>query len=78
MAAAQALAWSPRGSAVDALLAMRADPDASVRMAVLGRAAKLPDATGDPILQTFAADADANVRAEAVRLRKQRAAPRRR
>ncbi|APR84576.1 Hypothetical protein A7982_09925 [Minicystis rosea] len=65
VAAAQALSVSPHRRASAALLAMKSDADASVRLTVLHHAAKVADAR--TLLESFAKDPDATVRNEAKR-----------
>ena len=68
VAAAQALAASVHARAWPALLAMKADPVASVRLTVLQRGALLPRAEARGLLHAFEGDPDALVRGEAARL----------
>lgn len=66
--AAQTLAASPHPKALEALLAMKSDPYASVRLTVLQKAATLDPKIGGPIVKAMLADKDALVRQEAQRL----------
>ncbi|MCY0986984.1 HEAT repeat domain-containing protein [Nannocystis sp. ILAH1] len=67
VAAAQALATSPHRDARSALLALKDDPEPSVRLTVVHRLAKLTDPAAHALLTAFAADGDATVRGEARR-----------
>jgi hypothetical protein len=67
LTAAQALSESKHPGALDALLAMKADPYDSVRLTVLHRAARLADAAAVPLLRAFHQDTSALVRDEAGR-----------
>jgi hypothetical protein len=72
LTAAQALSDSPHPRALDELLAMKADPDANVRLTVLHRVARIPGADALPLLDAFAADATPLVAKEAKRYLRER------
>jgi len=72
LTAAQALATSPHPGASAALLALKADPDDSVRLTVLHHVATLTGPVAAPLLAEFARDAAPLVRGEAERYIRER------
>lgn len=72
VAAVASLGRLKRPAALDAVIAMKGDPDADVRLEVLQRAAQMPDPTGLAVIQGFVNDPSDIVRNEAKRYLEER------